>query len=431
MHHARMTEPTHPHPRRSRKRIVLIALAAMVVLASTLRWVSQPSQVAVLILDRVGATLGLQITASGTSQYRLRGTPMLVVRDLVARQSGAKNAVLTAERIELSLPWQTIRARGADLTVMRIELDAPHLDITALQAWQATRPPAETRIPTLTEGLKIVRGSIIGSGWSIEALDLSLPSLHPQQPVSARLSGRYLTGRRRVPFELDAVLTRPAADAGLGASGNITIETGSWRLPMQATLQGRLHGGDDGIGLDRFKFGATTRYVPDKSIAAKSDLPFVFGLAGRLRYNHGRFTIAPLGIAVRGQGVVPSFDAHGDFAQENRLAFRIQGLLSQWPEAWPALPPPIGQSTSPLPFVLDYAGRADLSDTTALQLRRDTTRFDGRFRWPAVLDWFDAGTDGTPLPPLDGTLSTPTLEISGATLDGVEIEFENPDPRDE
>ena len=66
----------------------------------------------------------------------------------------------------------------------------------------------------------------------------------------------------------------------------------------------------------------------------------------------------------------------------------------------------------------------DLTDTTALSLRRDATRFDGRFRVPAVLDWTRAATAGNPLPPLDGTLSTPQLEIAGAQLQGVEVEFE-------
>ena len=36
--------------------------------------------------------------------------------------------------------------------MQRVELDAPILDVPALQAWLATRPPSETRIPTLTHG---------------------------------------------------------------------------------------------------------------------------------------------------------------------------------------------------------------------------------------------------------------------------------------
>ena len=86
---------------------------------------------------------------------------MLLLRDVVARQPGAAEPLLRARRIYLSLPWSTIRARGGDLTVQRIELDAPQLDLAALQRWLATRPPSvETRLPTLTDGLRIIDGRV-------------------------------------------------------------------------------------------------------------------------------------------------------------------------------------------------------------------------------------------------------------------------------
>ena len=154
-------------------------------------------------------------------------------------------------------------------------------------------------------------------------------------------------------------------------------------------------------------------------------MPFVFGLAGPLRYDDGRFTIAPLGAILRGDGVVPDFDALGTFAWQDALAFRLDGALAAWPPGWPALPPPLGQSDSASPFVLDYRGPANLSGNAGLQLRRDETRLDVEFRLPRVLDWLDQLATGTPLPPLDGRLSTPRLEISGAVLEGVEIEFDD------
>ena len=51
--------------------------------------------------------------------------------------------------------------------------------------------------------------------------------------------------------------------------------------------------------------------------------------------------------------------------------------------------------------------RRDLSDVASLQLQRDATRFDGRFRLPQMLAWIDASATASPLPPLDGTLTTP------------------------
>ena len=80
--------------------------------------------------------------------------------------------------------------------------------------------------------------------------------------------------------------------------------------------------------------------------------------------------------------------------------------------------------SSPLPFALRYDGASDLSDTTTLSLRRDAMAFDSRFRLYAVLDWL-AQAGGSPLPPLDGTLRAPQLELSGAKLESVEITLDD------
>jgi hypothetical protein len=108
------------------------------------------------------------------------------------------------------------------------------------------------------------------------------------------------------------------------------------------------------------------------------------------------------------------------------LRIDLDGNLAGWPSAWPALPPPLGQSNSPLPFALHYDGANDLSGIAALRLQRDRTEFDGRFRLFEVMDWSAAGTKGSPLPPLSGTLTTPKLEVSGAVLEGVELQLEDP-----
>lgn len=410
-------EPVLPSRRR---RIALAALIiALALFALALHWVSRPDRVAGLILAQAGNALGLEITAGGASEYRLRGTPMLSIRDVVARLPGASVPVLTAERIHLELPWSTIRARGADLTVRRLELDAPQLDLAALTSWLATRPPArETRIPTLTDGLRIVRGRVVGDGWSVDAIDAFLPSLHPDRPARVRLSGRAIAGTMRIPFDVNLALTRPAARAGLGVVGDVDVQSPPWSLPMRTTLSGRLHNGADGIGLDGLRLGANATWR-----SGETDLPFTFGIAGPVRLRGGELTVAPAGVAVWGQGVVPNLQAAGHFGFGERLALRLEGALSSWPRAWPALPSPLAESTSPLPFALDYAGRADLSDTTSLRLQRDATRFDGSFRLPAVLGWIDRMDRDTPLPPLNGRLSTPRLVIAGATFEGVETEF--------
>lgn len=420
--------PPQRGPRRWRLIIAKGAGAALLLmLVLSLGWVTRPDQVARLILDRVGNTLGLDISSSGTAEYRVRGTPRLVVRDLVARQPGADAALLTADRVYLSLPWSTVRSMGSgapdqDLTVQRVELDAPRLDLGALQRWRDSRPPAaaEVHIPTLVDGVRIVGGSVVGDGWSIDQVSLDLPSLHPRQAVGARWGGRFVNGDTSVPFDLQVALTRPALDAGFGVAGIATVATPDWRMPMQLRGSGRLLDPGEGLGLDGFRLGAHARYL-----GADRELPFVYGIAGPLRYSDGRLLVAPVGVVLRGGGVVPNLEARGAFARDDMLALELAGALDNWPAAWPALPPPLAQTDPPLPFALVYRGPANLSGSTDLQLRRGDARFDAHFRLPRVLDWLDQLETGTPLPPLAGRLSTPRLEISGATLEGVEIRFDD------
>lgn len=386
-----------------------------------MRWLAQPERVAGILLSRAGDALGLEITASGASEYRLLGTPMVAVRDVIAKLPGETAPLLRAKRVYLTLPWSTIRARGADLVVERIELDEPQLDLAALQRWLASRPPGETKIPTLTNGMRIADGRAFGEGWSLDGLDLALPSLHPARPVRASASGVFSIGDTRLPFDLRIALTRPAANAGVGAAGRVSIESGGWKLPMSPVLGGRLHSGADGIGLDRMKLGANARYVsPD------GERPFVFGLAGPVRYRESEIAIAPLGAVMHGEEIVPDLNSHGHLVFGEGLTLSLSGRLAEWPQTWPALPAPIGSSESPLPFALAYAGKADFSDVAALDLQRDASKLAGRFRLPDVLAWIDAGGKGSPLPPMDGAMSTPRMEISGAHLEGVEMEIEDP-----
>jgi hypothetical protein len=402
-----------------RRRIVLIVIVvALLLLALLLRTALQPEHATRLVLDQAGKALGLEITAA-SGEYRLRGTPQLVLHDVVAREPGA-TPLLRAKRIYLSLPWSTIRARGSDLTVRRIELDAPGFDLPAYQHWVAKRPPSARRIPTLTDGLRIRDGRIDNDDWDVDGIDADLPSLYPDRPAQARLRARYLDPPLAIPVDLVAALSHPSALAanaatGFATRGHITIERGDWRLPATIALSGPLQLGKDELRIIPAHLGLAARYE-----SGKTALPFTLGLHGPLRFDEATWLLAPVGVALHGQGPLPTFNARGALALGRRLVLQLDGRIAQWPETWPALPAPIGQSTSELPFVLHYIGRSDLSEIAALHLERDATVFDGRFRLPVVLAWIDA-KKLSPLPPLDGHVTTPRMEISGAQLEGVEV----------
>lgn len=401
-------------------------VVALLLLALLLRLLLQPERVTGFVLDSLGDALGLEISASGSSEYRLRGTPMLVVRDVVAREPGAATPLLRAKRIHVSVPWSTVRSRGERLDFTRIELDAPMLDLPALQHWLAARPPGETRMPTLSDGLQVVDGRIDGDGWHVDGLALSLPRLHHDRRMDAQIKGRFSTGASgtdafALRFDVAAAMTKPAGDAGIAIVGPVTASANDWRLPARLKLSAPLHVADDGIRSTRLRASASGRYE-----SGDTRLPFAFAISSPLLLRGGTLALAPAGIALRGDGAMPELDAAGTLAWGKRLLLELDGRIHDWPDAWPALPPPFGASDSPLPFALRYLGSTDLSDPVALRIARDDARLDTRLRVPDMVDWLSTAGSGSPLPPLSGHLVAPQLEISGAQLEGVEVDFDEP-----
>ena len=387
--------------RASRRWLVGVALLVVVIMLAGY-WASRPQRFSGFIVGRVADVLGLEITVAGASEYRLRGTPRLVLRDVVARRHGDM-PLLRADRIDIALPWATVRSRGAELTFRRVELDRPQLDVPALQRWLATRPASEQRTPTLTDGLRIRDGSIVNDDWRVDAIAVALPTLRAGQPVRARIRGRYADPPTAIPFDLAVALQRPDNDAGLGVVGTVTIERTDWRMPAQVSLSGPLHLGQDDLRITPARVAIAARYRK-----GNVDLPFALGLHGPLQFDEAIWSLAPAGVALRGDGVIPDLDARGALALGRRLVLQLRGRLQDWPDAWPSLPPPIGTSHA---------------DPASLQLIRDTASFEGRFRLPEVLAWMDA-PQGSPIPPLHGHVIAKTMEISGAKLEGIDVRID-------
>lgn len=421
----------------ARRRRVLIAIAlALLALLLALRFALQPERATRFLLSRVGGTLGLDITFSGAAEYRLRGTPRLEIRGIVAREPGAQVPLLTADRILLSLPWSTIRARGAALDAERLELDRPVLQLAALQHWLSTRPPSEEpRLPTLARGLLVRDGSLRNDGadadWFIDGIAIDIARLAPTEPLRARVRGRYVADTLRVPFDLALALQRmqalaDASPTGMGVVGRLAVLGGKqWRMPAHLRLSGPLRFRTDDIQVVPARLGIAGSYATQAS-----NLPFAMGAHGPIRYDDGKLSMATAPLVVRGRGAeaedpIPDAMARGSVALGDALALDLDGNIAQWPQAWPELPAPLHRPRGPVEVGLDYLGPADLSGIVQLRASKDATRFDGRFRIAAITDWLDAGM-ATPLPPLDGRMDTPLLEIVGARLEGVHVEVDEP-----
>lgn len=429
MNAPRKTELPRPRRRWRRRLLVLCATPlALLALLWLVAWIAlPPERVVPMVLSQIGAALNLEISAEGDPASRLGNSPTFVVRNVVAREPGAATPLLRVERLLVALPWRTLRSLGDTLDLDRVELDAPALDVPALRRWLATRPPGGTRLPTLADGLHVRNGRVDGDGWRVEALDLSLPRLQPPQPLRATLRGRYADAGTQVPFDLAATLVRPASGSGVGIAGHATLLRDGWRLPAWLTLSGALHW-NDGLQLLPLRFGASARYV-----AGETTIPFVLGAYGPLRRHGDAWTLVPAGVVVRGGGQVPTLDARGRLALGGRLLLALDGRIAEWPADWPALPPPLDRSRAPLSVSVAYTEATDLSGPLQLRVAREdpgsstgqALRFDGRLRIPAVADWAAAAARGSPLPPLDGRLEMPQVDISGARLEGVIVEFED------
>jgi hypothetical protein len=412
-------------PARQRLRTAAwLASLALIALLVTIgvHHLMQPQVASRLLLDQVGRTLGLRITATGTAQYSVRGTPMLIIRGVVARQPGATEPLLRADRILVSMPWSGIRAlrsnTGDTIGMDRLELDHPQLQLDALQRWLASRPPGKTRYPVLARGLQVRDGRIAAADWSLDGVRMDFPTVVPHQRLAGYVAGRYRNPSLSMPFALELVMAQLASDTALGVAGPVSITHGDWRIDSRIVLSARL-GVTDGWQLDRLRLAAASQYR-----SGTTQLPFAAGFAGTLRYRAPTFLFAPLGVVVHGRSPVPDVIARGDAALARSLVLRLSGSLPTWPQGWPALPPPIDNADAPLAFALQYRGATDLSDAMSLQLRKQGARFDGRLHPLEVGGWIGQAFNGNPIPPLTGRASMPELDVAGATLQGVDISID-------
>jgi hypothetical protein len=361
------------HPRR--KWIVLGVLALLAVFGW---WFVdrqlEPARLTATVLKRLGDSLALDITFSGTPEYAFKPEPRLQVPDLVVRDPATGKVVLRARRLEASLPWATIK--GGDIVITRLDLDDPVLDVDALQRWLASRPKVPFELPTLTRGAQVRGGTVLGNGWRLEDVDLDLPRLASGAPVDLAFA---LRGRR------DAIDVRARGKAHLDAASAASAYT----------------------------LGADVEL-------ARADKPLVGRIdsAGRMRIRDDAFALQADTLALDGESPLPRIAGEAWVDKRAQLALGFRGELAGWPEQWPALPPPLGAAEGPHPLVLLYRGRTDFSDPLRLGLSIGPARMDAQARVREMLAWIDA-PGASPLPPLTGTVTLPQLDFEGATLRGV------------
>jgi hypothetical protein len=361
---------------RPRRKWIVLGVFALLALSGW--WLVQrqlePERLTTTVLTRLGDSLDLDISFSGTPEYAFKPEPRLQVPNLVVRDPATGKVVLRARRLEASLPWATVK--GGDVVITRLDLEEPVLDVDALQRWLASRPKVPFKLPTLTQGAHVTGGTVVGNGWTLEDLDLDLPRLATGAPVDLDFA---LRGRR------DAIDLHARGKAHLDAAAASTAYT-------------------LGADVELARAG--------KPLAGRVDS------AGRLRVGEDAFALQADTLELAGQSPLPTIAGEAWVDQRRQLALGFRGELAAWPADWPVLPPPLGAAKGPYPLVLLYRGATDFTDPLRLGLSVGEARMDAQAKVREMLAWIDA-PGASPLPPLTGTVTLPELDFEGATLRGV------------
>jgi len=361
--------------RRRRWPKVLGALAVLLVVGAIfVNAQLEPHRLADTVLGQAGKSLQLRITYQGTPEYAFRPEPRLVLPNLRVAAPGSKIALMQAKRAEISLPWSTLT--GGEPVITRIDLDEPWLHLPSLRRWLASRPPTPFKLPTLSRGLAVQKGTVVDSEWGLRGLALDLPRLKEGEVAKLEAAGIFTAGKTALPFELTAL----AATPGLASP-----------LDLKLTLK-------------------------------PAPAPIAISMQGSYEWADPRFTLVARNFAMVATSPIPSLQGKGklDLAEEASLEF--DAVLSRWPETWPTLPKALATTTEKLPVQVRYRGKRDFSDPLSLVAKRDATELSASLRFTEFRDWLAAGP-ATPLPPLQGTLKTPALDFDGITLEGVEVEI--------
>lgn len=198
---------TPPH-RRWWRRILAFAgvvIALVLIAAVTSPWWFNARRVADLATTQAGNATGLVWSYAGEPALRWRPQPWLSLPGLRVQDADGRR-VLAAERLDIALPWSTLR--GESMRIDALRLVGLDLDLDAAAAWWNARPASDDDAawPEL-DGLVLTGGRVHWPGGALENLELTLPRFAIGEPMALALRGRVIdaeTAAFALSMQLDA-----------------------------------------------------------------------------------------------------------------------------------------------------------------------------------------------------------------------------------
>ena len=161
---------TEQKPRRRRWPRVLFALLLLgIVGAFALHRYTRPQRLTTLLVEQVRDQFGAELTLGGDAGYTLVPGLRAELPQPVLQVQG--KVVLRADALRAAVPWRTLWADAYEIE--RMELVRPVLDLDALRAWLAARPPSSTAPPDVRFSVRVEHGSVIAGGKAV-AEDVTL-----------------------------------------------------------------------------------------------------------------------------------------------------------------------------------------------------------------------------------------------------------------
>ena len=308
-------------------------IVVLVLLLALLRHYLQPERLSAALLAEAEAATGLSLKLAEPADVSLWPDLHIVLRGLEARAESGAAPLLTAERVELALPWSTLWGGAIELSELRLQ--RPQLDRDALANWLSARPDtvgpaAPPKLPRLAAELAISQGRVFSratDSWELGEIELQLSRLLPGEDFRLSLALEYSEGELRIPLQADA--------AGLLHAPGMPLEL----TPMAVRW---LDSEREGVELLR--------------------------LNGQL-----------------------------ELAWPHCLQLLLEGRGRQWPEAWPALPQAANAPDDEYALALEFVGTPEGRGPLRARFSRNSLQAELQADAAELLDWIaQPGPRGLP-----------------------------------